>query len=80
MAREIDGLTNLDDFDEEFGIELPDGPYETVAGFMINRLGRLPCVGDGIRYRPCDLTVVSMDGRRIDRVLVAPLDDALAPG
>ncbi len=77
VEREIDGLTNLDDFDEEFGIELPDGPYETVAGFMINRLGRLPRVSDSVPFSACELTVVRMDGRRIDRVLVAPIS---APG
>ncbi len=71
-AREVDGLTNLDDFFEEFGVRLPEGPYETVAGFMINRLGRLPQVGDEVSHPECELTVVAMDGRRIKRLRVAP--------
>ena len=74
LAREIDGLTNLDDFEEEFGITLPDGPYETVAGYIIHRLGRLPAAGDRVRYLQCELEVTSMDGRRIDRLRIAPIE------
>ena len=48
---EVDGLLNLDDFEDETGLDLPDGPYETVAGFVIAQLGRLPAVGDDGRVR-----------------------------
>ena len=41
-AVEVDGLLNLDDFAEQTGIELPEGPYETVAGYMLAMLGQLP--------------------------------------
>ncbi|MGZ8741423.1 MAG: hemolysin family protein, partial [Nocardioides sp.] len=43
---EVDGLLNLDDFEDETGIELPEGPYETVAGYIMAQLGRLPEEGD----------------------------------
>ncbi len=69
-AIEVDGLLNLDDFEDETGIELPDGPYETVAGYLIVQLGRLPEAGDTV---PCDghrLTVLALDGRRVARVKV----------
>ena len=49
--REVDGLLNLDDFTEATGLELPDGPYETVAGYVLSELGRLPEVGDTDRGR-----------------------------
>ena len=39
---EVDGLLNIEDFAEETGVVLPEGPYETVAGFVVNRLGHLP--------------------------------------
>ena len=42
---EVDGLLNLEDFEDRTGLELPEGPYETVAGFVINELGRLPVRG-----------------------------------
>lgn len=72
--RDVDGLMNLDDFHEEVGIPLADGPYETVAGYVINRLGRLPRVGDTVSDPGCDLTVLSLDGRRIERIRVSAPD------
>jgi putative hemolysin len=68
---EVDGLLSLDDFVDTIGLELPEGPYETVAGFMISRLGRLPQDGDVVDVAGNCLTVSAMDGRRIARVLVA---------
>jgi putative hemolysin len=47
-VMEVDGLLNLDDFMDETGIELPDGPYETAAGFIVAELGRLPRLGDEV--------------------------------
>lgn len=67
---EIDGLTNIEDLDEDFGVELPDGPYETVAGFMVAHLGRLPREGDRVEVAGAHFTVASMEGRRISRVNV----------
>ena len=67
---EVDGLLSLDDLHEEVGLELPDGPYETVAGFMVAELGRLPAEGDCVDVAGSTLTVVAMDHRRIARVQV----------
>jgi putative hemolysin len=76
---EVDGLLNLDDFEEETGLELPDGPYETVAGFLMNHLGRIPEVGDAVEYADHRLLVVDVDGRRVSRVRVQPVPQAPAP-
>ncbi|HZB21663.1 MAG TPA: hemolysin family protein [Blastococcus sp.] len=77
--REVDGLLNLDDFAEVTGLQLPDGPYETVAGYVLAHLGRLPEVGDTVEVEGRTLSVVELDGRRIARLLVsappAPADD-----
>ncbi|MDX6283133.1 MAG: magnesium and cobalt exporter, family [Kribbellaceae bacterium] len=67
---EVDGLLNLDDFADETGVELPDGPYETVAGFVAAQLGRVPAVGDEGSVDGYKLTVKEMDGRRVARVRV----------
>jgi putative hemolysin len=69
---EVDGLLNLDEFAEQTGIELPEGPYETVAGFMVASLGQLPAEGDHVDVNGHRLTVTELDGRRIARVRVAP--------
>jgi putative hemolysin len=70
--REVDGLLNLDDFAEVTGLQLPDGPYETVAGYVLAELGRLPEVGDTVEAEGRTLTVLELDGRRISRLLVGP--------
>ena len=61
---------NLDDFTEQTGIELPDGPYETVAGFLLAALGHLPQAGESAEVGGRRLTVTELDGRRIARVQV----------
>jgi putative hemolysin len=71
--REVEGLLNLDDFTEATGLRLPEGPYETVAGYVLAELGRLPEVGDTIDVEGRTLTVLELDGRRIARLLVAPM-------
>ena len=68
---EVDGLLNLDDMVEATGVQLPDGPYETVAGFLMSALGRLPQVDDTVEVEGRTLTVVALDGRRVDRVRVS---------
>jgi putative hemolysin len=70
--REVDGLLNLDDFTEATGLELPEGPYETVAGYVLAELGRLPQVGDAVEVEGRTLAVLELDGRRIARLLVSP--------
>jgi putative hemolysin len=47
-VMEVDGLLNLDDFLDETGIALPDGPYETAAGYIVAQLGRLAVAGDEV--------------------------------
>src|SRR5215211_2468728 len=69
--REVDGLLNLDAFAEVTGLQLPDGPYETVAGYVLADLGRLPEVGDAVEVEGRTLSVVELDGRRIARLLVS---------
>ena len=71
---EVDGLLNLDDFAETTGRELPEGPYETVAGCLMATLKRLPRQGDAVEIDGMRLKVAKMDGRRVARVRVTVLD------
>ncbi|HLK42737.1 MAG TPA: hemolysin family protein [Thermoleophilia bacterium] len=75
---ELDGLISLDDFAEETGMELTDGPYETLAGYIMARLGRVAEVGDRVAFDGLNLTVHAMDGRRIARVRLSRTDSAQA--
>jgi putative hemolysin len=74
---EVDGLLNLDDFEDETGIELPEGPYETVAGFIMSRLGRLPAEGDYVDFEGRRLVVRDVENRRVGRVLVTSVPPAV---
>jgi putative hemolysin len=71
-ALEIDGLLNLDDFADETGVELPEGPYETVGGYLMAVLGHLPQVGEMTMVGGHRLSVTEVDGRRVARVRVTP--------
>ena len=68
--REVDGLLNLEDFEDELGVTLPEGPYETVAGYVVAVLGRLPVVGESVRVDDHLLTITELDGHRASRILV----------
>ena len=70
---EVDGLINLDDFEDETGITLPEGHYETVAGFLMAQLGRIPEPGDAVDHEGYRVTVTVVEGRRVSRVRVSPL-------
>jgi putative hemolysin len=67
----VDGLLNIEDFAEESGVTLPDGPYETVAGYVVAALGHLPEVGETVDVAGHRLFVAELDGRRVARVRVS---------
>jgi putative hemolysin len=79
---EADGLLNLDEVKEQTGVTLPDGPYETLAGFVMASLGHVPRLGEAVEADGHRLTVSELDGRRISRVRIDPVatsdDDATA--
>lgn len=64
---------HVDEVSELTGLLIADGPYETLAGWVLDRLGRIPDVGDSLGIEGWTVTVESMDRRRVARVvLVAP--------
>lgn len=69
---ELDGLLNRDDVADRIGMTLPDGPFETLGGFVQTQLRRIPAVDDTVDALGHRFTVTEMDGRRVARVRVAP--------
>jgi CBS domain containing-hemolysin-like protein len=70
-TSEIDARVRVDEFNEEFDLELPDNEgYDTVGGFILSRLGRIPKVGDVLTIDGLQITVLDADERRISRVRV----------
>jgi len=85
IVRSLDSLTfpgmlRPDELAERAGLTVPDdGPYETVAGFVMSELGRLPVVGDVVTIDSGRLRVERLDGRRIDRLRYTPDPDQPQP-
>jgi magnesium and cobalt exporter, CNNM family len=75
----LDGMLSIDDFKELFHLgRLPDedqGVYQTLAGFVIMQLGRIPAVSDHFEWGGLRIEVVDMDGNRVDKVLAHPRRD-----
>jgi putative hemolysin len=72
---DVDGLLNLDEFAEQTSIRLPEGPYETAAGYVLAALGEVPKAGDSVPVPGYTIAVTEMDGRRIARLRVTPVPD-----
>ena len=67
------GILRPAELEERAGVTVPkEGPYETVAGFVMNELGRLPKVGDEVAIEGGTLRVERLDGRRVDRIRYTP--------
>jgi CBS domain containing-hemolysin-like protein len=67
------GMLRPDELLERADVSVPeDGPYETVAGFLMSELGRVAVVGDTVSIDAGEFRVERMDGRRIDRVRFTP--------
>ena len=87
-AMEVDGLITLEEFADRTGYELPEGPYDTVAGYWVAQRGSLPEVGDTVRVvvpqvtgraeSTFDMTVTQLDGRRAARINIRPAEDDAA--
>jgi len=68
----IDGLALIEEVNQELGLELQDPNYDTIAGFVLGKLGRIPRTGDVVESDGMRLQVESMDGMRIARITLVP--------
>jgi len=66
----VSGRLNIDDANDDYGIDLPKGGWDTVGGLVLDAAGGVPSVGDSFVVKNFKLTVLRMDGRRIEDVLV----------
>jgi CBS domain containing-hemolysin-like protein len=75
----VDGLLREDELMEQTGFELPEGPYETLAGFLLAKLGHIPVVGETLNEHGWEFTVLEVDRHRVEQVRVVapgtPADD-----
>lgn len=70
----VAGWMPADDFSERFKVAVPkDARYETLAGFILSQLNRVPAVGESFTHEGWHFEVVDLDGHRIDKVLISPV-------
>ena len=67
---QVDGGMRIEEANEEMGLELPEGDYETVAGFVLHLLERIPRQGEQKRYKGLKLVITKMRGVKIEEILL----------
>ncbi len=70
----IDGGMSIFDVREEVGLDIPEGDYETIAGFVLDRLGHIPRVGESIAVNGARISVAEVNGVKIESVVVTKTD------
>ena len=60
----------VEETNEEISLGLPEGDYETVAGFVLHLLGHIPRVGEQVKYKGLKIVITKMRGMRIEEILV----------
>jgi len=73
---QIDGGVRIEDANEKLELGIPEGPYETVAGFVLHLLGHIPKEGEQLRYEKLKMAVTAMKGLKIEKILVTKEKDA----
>jgi CBS domain containing-hemolysin-like protein len=64
----LDGSIAIDQANEELGLGIPEGDFETVGGFVFTTFGRVPAKGEHVVFNSWRFTVMELDGRRIQRI------------
>lgn len=73
----VDAMLTLEEFTDLLGLDrLPEGDYQTLAGFVISHVGRIPNAADQFEWGGHRYEVVEMDGHRVGKVLVSPSPNA----
>ena len=69
-AFQVDGGMPIDEANETLGLTIPDGEYETFAGFALEMLSHIPSEGETFRFQGRRITVAEMKGVKIEKLLV----------
>jgi len=76
---QLDGGFRIEEANEELGLNLPSGDYETVAGFILSHLGRIPEQGENFKYQNLKFVITEMRGIKIAKVVVTREKGVAAP-
>lgn len=67
---EVDGGLRVEEANDELDLDLPSGGYDTVAGFILSHLGRIPKQGEHFKYRDLKIAITEIDNRKIERITI----------
>lgn len=67
---EIDGGLRIEEANDELELGLPEGDYDTVAGFILSHLGRIPNQGEHFKYRDLTIAITQIANRKIERITI----------
>ncbi len=67
---QVDGSMRIEEVNEEMELDLPEGDYETVAGFVLHLLGHIPKQNEQLRYKDLKLVITEMRGRKVEKILL----------
>jgi putative hemolysin len=70
---QIDARMGIHDANEELELDLPEGDYETVAGFVLSQLGHIPSQGEQFTFNGLRIAVTKVEGRKVEEVTVTRL-------
>jgi CBS domain containing-hemolysin-like protein len=70
---QVDGGISLDEANDQMNIALPEGDYETLAGFVLNLLGKIPNEGQELSYKNLRIEIISMKNLKIETLQLTKL-------
>jgi putative hemolysin len=76
---QVDGSMRIEEVNEQMSLDLPEGDYETVAGFVLHLLGHIPRQNEQLRYRGLKIVITEMRGRKIEKILLTKEKPRTAP-
>jgi CBS domain containing-hemolysin-like protein len=74
----VDARLEIKKLEEHLEFELPEGDFESVGGFIIHILGRIPKQGESVPYKNLDMVIKAADERRIDKILITQKNQSLS--
>lgn len=78
FTYQVDGGMRVEEVNEEMDLELPEGDYETLAGFILDLIGHIPKENEQVRYQDLKLVVTEMRGLKIEKIQLTKESHATA--
>jgi putative hemolysin len=74
-TMQVDGSLSIEEVRSELGIEIPEGPYDTIAGFVLNQLGHIPTEGEELTFDHHQVVITEMKGPKIESLRLVKVEE-----